>query len=472
MISPSIVAFLCYFAILLTIGLVSHHRQKSATDFIVGNRSLNFWLTALSAHASDMSAWLFMGLPAAVFLYGMNQIWIPIGLIAGMFLNWTFVAKKLREETANLKCVTLSSFFEKKYPTKSGIIRILTAVMMLIYLTAYLSAGLMAMGLLLESIFEMNYFVGLTIATFVAVFYTFYGGFVTIAWTDMFQALFLLAVILFLPLWAAMELPGGIPQTIDSIQAIHPLSFENITLSSIFSAVALILGWGIGYFGQPHIITKFMGINDANELKKSRFVGMSWQIAALAASVCVGLVGVAYFPMGLANPELVTVQLVHTLFHPFFGGVILCAILAANISTMDSQVLVAASMLSEDLWCPIFSPKASEKKLLLVSRIGVLLVAVFSLLVAFYKSAAILKTVLYAWSGLGSAFGPLVLMSLYSKKTNQWGAIAGIVVGGVVSGIWPLLNPHIISMEISPLFPGFFLSLGAIVLVSALTKKD
>lgn len=463
-------AFFVYFCILLAIGLTAHKKQRTAADFIVGNRSLNFWLTALSAHASDMSAWLFMAFPSAIFLGGLPQLWAAFGLIIGMFCNWHFVAQKLRTSTEKYDSYTLSTFFERRFNDTSGVIRVLTAAMSIIFLTSYLSAGLIAMGLLFESIFGIDYYVGLTIATVVAMTYTFSGGFITVAWTDLFQAIFLLIMILLVPAVAFSTLDKG---AIMSAATARDISFKllpDVSAYSLLTIVFLILGWGLGYFGQPHIITKFMGLRSPQDMYKSKYLGMSWQILALAAAAAVGLVGIGFFPQGLENPQLIFMQMVQTLFTPFFGGIILCAIIAANMSTMDSQILVCASVLSEDFYKHMVRREATEKQLLRASRASVILVSVVALLLAYNKNSTVLDVVFYAWSGLGSAFGPLVLMSLYSKSINRYGAIAGIVVGGVVAGIWPMVNPYVTTLDVPSMIPGFFLSLGSIALVSKATR--
>ncbi|MCE5315795.1 MAG: sodium/proline symporter [Parachlamydia sp.] len=465
-------AFLAYFLVLLTIGILSYRKQRTDSDFIVGNRSLNFWVIALSAHASDMSSWLFMGFPTAIMLRGLPQSWIAIGLLFGMFLNWQLIAKKLRIATEKLESYTLSTFFERRFKDTSGIIRILTAMMTIFFLSWYLSSGLMSIGMVLESVFKIDYTFGLTVATAVVLIYTFIGGFVTVAWTDLFQALFLLGVILVVPFVALSHIDGGFGTIIATAQAkeIDLGIFENFSTDSLLTIIFLVLSWGLGYFGQPHIVTKFMGIKDASQMHKSKYVGMTWMLVALSAAIFVGLVGIAYFPNGLDNPELFFVEMVKSLFNPLSAGFILCGLLAASISTMDSQILVCASVLSEDVYKNLINKKATPVRLLFISRMGVVVVSILSLVVALRGNSTILSTVHYAWMGLGCAFGPLVLMSLYSNSTNRYGAIAGIVVGGTIAAGWHLANPHLTSYAIPAMIPGFFLSLLSISLVSSLTN--
>lgn len=465
--------FAAYFCILLSIGVISHKKQSSSADFIVGNRSLNFWVTALSAHASDMSSWLFMAFPAAVFMGGFSQTWIAFGLLLGMFLNWQLVAKKLRTSTENYDSYTLSTFFEKRFKDTSGTIRLLTSIMALTFLTCYVSAGLIAMGGILESVFGIDFYVGITIACAVILIYTFTGGFITVAWTDLFQALFLISMILIVPIVAYFKLENGYTTILDSAHAkgITLNLIPDLSVKSILGICFLIFSWGLGYFGQPHIVTKFMGIKKAEDMNKSKYVGMTWQLIALLAAAAIGLVGIPYFAEGLANPELVFIEMVKSMFHPLLAGFVLCGVLAASMSTMDSQILVCGSVISEDLYKNIFKRSTSPKELLVVTRLGVVLVSGISLYLALNKNSTILEAVLYAWSGLGSAFGPLVLMSLYSKNANKYGAIAGVLTGGLVAGFWGTINPYLTDMVIPSMIPGFMISLFSIYFVSQLTRN-
>jgi len=466
-----VIAFFAYFLILLFIGLISHKRSTSSADFIMGNRSLNYWLTAFTAHAADMSAWLFMGFPAAIFIGGLSQSWIAVGLLGGMFLNWQFIAQKLRVATEKYHSYTLSTFFERRFNDHSGLIRTLTAVMSIVYLTIYLTSGLIAMGWLLESLFGINYYMGLTVATLVVVTYTFVGGFVTVAWTDTFQALFLVTIIVFVPIIGFYHIGGWDPIIASatanniSLQLLPDTSWQ-----TIMGVLFLVLGWGLGYFGQPHIITKFMGIAHSAELRKSKYVGMGWEIIALTAAAMVGFVGMGFYPQGLANAELVFVEMVKQLFNPLISGFFLCAFIAATMSTMDSQILVCASVLSEDLYKHIFHKSATSKDILTASRAGVIGIAFLALFISFGQSSTVLGTVQYAWSGLGSSFGPVVIASLYYPKANRYGAIAGILVGGILAGIWPIINPYFTSYVVPSMIPGFFTSLLTIWIVSESTQ--
>ncbi len=468
---PVIISFSAYFFVLLAIGLFSHKRSKTQSDFALGDRSLNFWVTALSAHASDMSAWLFIGFPTSLYLAGVSGFWCAIGLLVGMFLTWHYIATKLRVETEKYNCYTLSSFFEKKFEDSSGILRTATAILTVVFLTHYLAAGLMAMGMLFESLFGFDYTVGIVIASAIIAVYTMFGGFVTVAWTDLFQGVFLLAMITIVPAVAFTKI-DGFNSILEAAQA------KNVSLSLIkgnsfqgfIEALLLAIGWGVGYFGLPHVLTKFMGIKKPEELRKSKVVGMIWQTLALTAAAAIGLIALAYFKQGISDPQLIFVTMVKELFNPYLSGFIFCGVLAANMSTMDSQILVSSTVITEDLYKRLIAPQATSSQLLSVSRLGVLAITLLSLVLSLTKSASIFDSVGYAWSGLGSSFGPIVILSLYSKTSNRFGAIAGIVAGGATSGLWPFINPLLLDQPLMPMVPGFFVGLLTILGVSWLTR--
>lgn len=465
-------AIVLYFALLVTIGLCARKKNTTEKDFALGNRKLNFWVTAISAHADDMSSWLFLAFPMAIFVSGPYKLWVGIGLIIGMFFNWTLIAPRLRKATEKYDSYTLSTFFERRFGDSSGIIRLISASMTLFFMTYYFSAGLVATGRLFEVLFNINYYIGITVAVLIVISYVLTGGFVSVAWTDFAQGIFLLAMIMLVPFVAYSHI-GGVSDIINAANA-KGITFSLIpdySFASLFAIFSLSAGWGLGYFGQPHILTKFMGIKHVGELHKSKYLGMTWQFFALASAAAVGFIGMAYFPNGLANPEMVFVEMTRSLFVPFATAFIICGIFAANISTMDSQILVSATVLSEDFYKGMVNKKASPKQVLYVSRCGVILFAAIAFFLAYGQSATIMSIVEYAWSGLGSAFGPLILVSLYSTRVNRYGAIAGVASGGLVAAVWPSLNPLITNLEVVPMIPGFFISLAAIFAVSYATKE-
>lgn len=467
-----IIAVVIYITVLLGVALLSYRKHQSSSDYIIGGRSLNFWLTALAAHASDMSSWLLMAYPAVIFTQGLFQAWIGIGLIIFMYLNWQFIAPKVRQATEKYNSMTLSSFFESRYNDTSGLIRIITALMLFFFYTIYVSAGLIGLGLLVETLFQCNYYLGISIGICVVIPYLFIGGYVTLAWTDLFQGLFLMAVCIFVPFYVISNTLGSFhPVVVAAATKKISLSlipdFKPYTLIQI---LMIICGWGLGYFGQPHIITKFMGIRKTSDMKKAMYVGMSWQIITIGCATLIGLVSIAYHPGILENPQLVFVSMVTEIFTPIVAAFILCAIFAATISTMDSQILVLVSSFAEDFYKRVFHKNASSKTILFVSRTSIFIVAALAYAIAFTKFSTIFSLVSYAWSGLGATFGPVLIAGLFTKSSNKYGAWAGISSGGIIAGIWPYFN-HLFKIDIPPIIPGFCISFFCIWLFSWITRK-
>ena len=424
----------------------------------------------MAAHASDMGSWLFMAFPAVIFIGGLFNAWFGIGLCVFMFLNWLVVAPRVRTQTEKYNSLTFSSFFESHFHDTSGIIRIFTAGILFIFYSIYISAGIVGLGILLQSLFGIDYHIGISVGILVVIPYLLIGGYTTLAWIDLFQGIFLLLTIIAVPLFVLPKVGGwaGIIAAANS----HNISLSMIpnthpkTLWKIFFSIC---GWGMGYFGQPHIITKFMGIRKVSHIKKSMAVGMTWQILALGSATLIGLIGIAYFTQGLADSELVFVKMVEEMFPPFIIALILCAVLGATISTMDSQILVLASSLTEDFYKRIFHKNATSKQLLWISRLFILIIAAFAYLIAFFQVSTIYSLVFFSWSGLGAAFGPLLIFCLYSKKTNKYGAWGGIIVGALFALIWPLISKYL-SIDIPTLVPGFLLSSLAIIVLSYFTR--
>jgi len=464
-----LVTFFSYFAIVLLIAFLSYRGQSSNTDFIMGNRSLNFWLTALSAHASDMSSWLFLAYPAAVFTIGVFYSWAAVGLVGFMFLNWQFIAPKIRTVTEQLGSLTLNSYFESRFADTSGRIRVVSGIMAIVYFTIYISSGLVGLGLIVESLFGLSYLLGISFGLLIIVLYVFLGGYKTVAWIDLFQGFFLLSVIVFIPAYIIIN-AGSFKPIIDAIELknLSTSLFPDFSLTTFWVILMTVTSWGLGYFGQPHIITKFMGIRRVSDMSKAKWVGISWQTIALGAATLIGLIGVFLFPEGVAEPEQLVLDIVKLTFAPFFAGIVLCAILAATTNVMAAQILVVASNLTEDFYKKMFRRQASQNELLWVSRFSVVLVALLGYIIAFFKPTTIYKLVLYAWSGLGASFGPLLLLSLYTKNINRHGAFAGILVGGITTAIWPYFGDP---WGISAVLAGFILSVIAIEITSFVTRN-
>lgn len=461
-----------YFTIMLAIVCFSYKKQQSGADFILGNRKANFWLTALSAQASDMGSWLFLGYPALIFEGGVFAAWSAIGLILGMFFNWHFIAPRLRSITGQFNSLTLNAYFETRFQDSSGLLRYISALMSAVFFTIYIASGLMATGVLLESLFGLDYHIGATIGLFIVITYVFMGGYRTVAWIDLFQGFFLLGVIICIPLYL-MDQIGGVSSLWQKlhIQKISTSLFPDMRITTLWSIVMTAAGWGLGYFGQPHILTKFMGIRHSHEMWKAKYVGLSWLVIALSAVTFTGLIGTLLFQHSLTDPQQVILHIVRSSLSPFFAGLVLCAILAATTNVMAAHILIVASNLSEDFYHRLLHKTASPKELLWISRLSVLAVGCISMWIAYFKPNTIYHLVLYAWSGLGASFGPLVLLSLYSKRLNRYGAFGGIFIGGATAAIWPYIN-QLYQWEVAPIVPGFILGLVAIQGISLWTRES
>jgi sodium/proline symporter len=461
LLSP-LIAFLLYILILISIGVFSTRKSRTSSGYILGNRGLNYWVTAISANASDMSVWLFMGLPMAVFNEGLIQIWTALGLILFMFLNWHFIAPKLRVLTEQYECVTLFSFFEKRLGQSARSIRIIGAIFSTIFFTIYVSAGITGMGYLFESIFGLNYVLGCTISILAILIYISIGGFNAICYTDFAQGIFLLTVILLVPAIIFLAPVDHAHNTHALLSALEQ-PFLPLNFGDIFKAFTLAIGWGIGYFGQPHILNKFMAIKNPNELNKSKWLGTCWQVLALFGAIASGFAAMYFFAHEPSNKQLIFIDMVKAIFSPFFASFILCAILAATLSTLDSQVLVVASVIAKDFYSILANTKVSDKKILRVSRLTAVMVCLISLSIALCKISNIFDLVYYCWVGIGCAFGPLVIASLYFSQITKNGALAGMLIGGGVGAFWITL-----SSSISAALPGFIAGIATIWLISQL----
>jgi sodium/proline symporter len=472
-----VIAFVLYLVSIFCIGLVASRRNRATTvpmghDFILGGRSTHWFLTALSAHAADMSDWLFMGLPAAVYLAGGTEIWIPIGLIVGMFCSWHFVARTLRITTEQYQALTLASYFKKRFQDDSGRIAAVAALLSFFFFTLYVSVGLKGIGYVLKSAFDIEYHLGILIALAVILSYVLLGGFTSVAWLDMFQGIFLLIMLMFVPVYAYYTV-GGINVILDAaaLKGISLSLFPDHSFRGLCAIIFNPFSWCLGYFGMPHILTKFMGTANPEEINKAKYLGLAWQLLALSSAVAVGLVGIAYFQMGVpGKTEFIFIEMAKGLFSPFVAGFVLCAILAATISTIDSQLLVLAGIVAEDFYKNIFRPQASVAAVYRVYNYALLSGAAVSLFFAWNEQSSIMTLVKYAWSGLGASYGPLVLLSLYSNYPNKYGALAGILTGATVSITWDWINPYITDITVYSMAPAFLCSIIAIYVVSYFTS--
>jgi solute:Na+ symporter, SSS family len=477
MIDGLLVAFILYLGVVFIIGIAAAYRKKdqskSDSDFILGGRSTHWLLTALSAHAADMSDWLFMGLPAAVYMLGGTQVWIPIGLLCGMFLAWHYVARPLRIASAQYGASTIASFFQKRYNDGSGLIGAVTALISFFFFSIYISVGLKGIGYVLESAFGINYHVGIGIALVVIVSYLLVGGFASVALLDLFQGIFLLCMLILVPLVAFMQI-GSVQALYDAaaVKQVSLVLFPEWSLHGLLSIMLNPFAWSLGYFGMPHILTKFMGIENPDDMYKAKYFGITWQLCATGAAVLVGIIGIAYFQNEhIVKPELIFVLMAKTLFAPFFAGIVLCAIVAATISTVDSQLLVLAGIITEDFYKGLINPQASVIKMQRVYTGALLGAAAIGFAVAWHESSTIMGLVRYAWAGLGASFGPLMVVSLYSQYPNRYGALAGILTGAGVAATWDIINPLLTTMPIYAMVPAYVASVCAIYGASWITQR-
>ncbi len=464
-----IISFVCYILVMLMIGWYFFRKTSDLSDYILGGRGLNSWVTSLSAQASDMSGWLLLGLPGYAYLSGLNALWLASGLAIGTYLNWKFIARRLRKYTEVAgNSITLPDYFEHRFQARNHSLRIIAAIFIIIFFLIYTASGFVAGAKLFNTVFGMSYLSALSTGVAVIIIYTFLGGFMAVSWTDLIQGIIMFFAIVAIPVLGIMEI-GGIDASLQSIKAVDPqllsltITEEGKTISAI--TIISLMAWGLGYWGQPHILARFMAIRHSRMIKKSRRIAMVWVLISLSCAILVGLLGNVLLENRLAgtDSETVFMYLVDQLSNPLFTGLLLSAILAAIMSTADSQLLVASSALTEDIY-RLFVPDASQKQLVWVGRLSVILISIIAFFIAFNPEASVLELVAYAWAGFGATFGPLVLLSLYWKKMTYPAAIAGIIGGGITVLVWKQMEGGI--FELYEIVPGFMVSVICIVSIS------
>jgi|TARA_Y100000310_G_scaffold341598_1_gene441253 sodium/proline symporter len=466
---PTLFAFIAYLVALLLIGSFAYRATGDLEDYLLGGRRLGVVVTALSAGASDMSGWLLLGLPGAIYVSGLREVWIAVGVLIGAFLNWRLVAKPLRIYTMmRSQSLTLPDFFERRFLDGSKTLRVIAAVIILLFFTFYTASGLVAGAKLFSTAFDLSYYSALWIGAVVIVGYTSVGGFLAVSWTDVLQGLMMMFALVLVPVIVVNEL-GGLSESMAVIEDLNPAYLDPFSDMTLLGTISL-LAWGLGYFGQPHILARFMAISDANKMGQATLIGMGWMSITLAASVAVGLFGLAYFSqfhvaeMSVASSEKVFIILTQLVFNPWIAGVLLAAILAAVMSTIDSQLLVSSSCLTQDFYRSFLRPKASEQEMLWTGRLMVLAIAFIAILIASDPQSQVLSLVSYAWGGLGASFGPVIIFSLYWRRMTRMGAVAGMVTGALTVIVWRQLSGGV--FELYELFPGFVLASVAIVIGS------
>ena len=471
---PMIVTFAVYILGMIAIGFFAFRATRNFGDYILGGRRIGSVVTALSAGASDMSGWLLMGLPGAVFLFGISQSWIAIGLIIGAYLNWLLIAGRLRVFTEiNHNSLTLPDYFARRFDDNSSLLRIISAVIILIFFTIYCASGVVAGAKLFESTFGLSYGWAMLAGAGATIAYTFIGGFLAVSWTDTIQASLMMFALILTPIMVMIN-AGGFTDAMANIQSLNP-DYTNIFAHMDLIAIISLLGWGLGYFGQPHILARFMAADSHEVMKNARRISMTWMILCLAGAITVGFFGIAFFAN---NPNLaylidngkherIFIELSKLLFNPWIAGILLAAILAAVMSTLSCQLLVCSSALTEDFYRAFIRPKAKQRELVWVGRVMVLLVSVIAILLAINPNNSVLDLVSHAWAGFGAAFGPIVVFSVFWARMTRNGALAGMMTGAITVLLWINFN----WLNLYSLIPGFLFASIAIIIFSLLDKK-
>jgi len=465
------ITFILYLILMLAIGIVAYRRTQDLSDYVLGGRNLGPIPSALSAGASDMSGWLLMGLPGYAMAAGYGSFWLAGGLLVGTWLNWLLVAQRLRVYSQRADdALTLPAFFEKRFEDSSHSLRVISAIFVLAFFLFYTSSGLVAGGKLFETVFGFDYTIAVLVGAVAVISYTLFGGFLAVSWTDVVQGLLMVGALILVPLFAMGEI-GGLSGTLAAVEAKNP-ELLNMFTDAEGEAITLIgtlslLGWGLGYFGQPHILARFKGIKSKDHVPAARRIAVIWSGISMAGACLIGLAAIGYLPEGLGDNETVFMVLVDALFHPAIAGILLAAILAAVMSTADSQLLVSSSALAEDFYKALFNKDASQEQLVKVGRIAVVVIAIIATALAMDKDSKVLALVSYAWAGFGAAFGPALILSLYWKRMNKAGALAGIITGGVTVVVWKQLSGG--WFDVYEIIPGALFAFVAIIIASLVT---
>lgn len=471
-----LVAFILYFLAVIGIGIAMFFKTRGGDekDYFLGGRNMGSWVTALSASASDMSAWLLMGLPGSILAFGMGKVWIAIGLLIGTVLNWQLTAPCLRRfsKTAG-DSITIPQYLSNRFAAKNKALRIVSAVVFLVCYAIYAASSFKACGTLFHTVLGLDYTIATAVAAGIILLYTFLGGFAAVCWTDFVQGMLMLVALLIAPIAALSAINAGQVEGVAALtehywNLLPSGKFDWSSISTILSGLA----WGLGYFGMPHILVRFMSIREPGMIKKSKWIAIIWTSLGLAAAVAVGLIGRLYLPdLTAANSNLVFINMVRGIFPAFIAGVLLSAILAASMSTADSQLLVSASAFTSDVYKPVIRKNASNREMLWISRLVVLAVTVVAFLIAIDpNSGDIMNLVENAWAGFGSAFGPVILLSLFWKKFTYRGAVAGILGGAAVDVLWLIFLTA--PTGIYELLPGFAAGMLCALIGTLLDKRE
>ena len=472
---PTVIMFSIYLFTMLFIGFLGYRSTNSLDDYILGGRRLGSFVTALSAGASDMSGWLLMGLPGAIYLSGVSEAWIGVGLVMGAYLNWRYVAARLRLYTERAgNALTLPDYFSNRFEDKQNLLRILTTVVILVFFTIYCASGVVAGARLFENMFGLPYQTALWVGAACTIAYVFIGGFLAVSWTDTIQASLMITALIVAPVAGYFAVINGLQPTQSLTDLMEPAKMDMMKGASFIGILSL-MAWGLGYFGQPHILVRFMAAESVKTIPAARRISMTWMILCLAGAVAVGFVGIPYFlahPEGAlavnANSETVFIELAKQLFNPWIAGLLLAAILAAVMSTLSCQLLVCSSALTEDVYRTFLRKNAGQTELVWVGRTMVMAIALIAIGIASNPEAKVLGMVSYAWAGFGAAFGPVIILSLFWSHMTRNGALAGILVGAVTVLVWKQFG----WLGLYEIVPGFIFAWLATVVISRLGQPS
>lgn len=471
--SAVLIGFLAYLVVLLVIAFLTYGFNKTISDYVLGGRKLGVWVVAFSERASGESAWLILGLPGVVFASGLAEIWVVIGCTSGILFSWMFISRRMRDESERNFALTIPQFFEHRFNDTTRIIRTLATLIIVFFFTFYLSAQFIGAGKVLNVTFGMSQLNGMLLGAGVILFYTVMGGFRAVCWTDVVQSLLMVFTLVVLPITAFIEL-GGWDNITSAVAAHHPGQLSvlggNHGLMAAFSVITG-LAWGLGYMGQPHLLARFMAIDKPEKLRQGAVIGISWSVLAFWGAMFIGLFGIVLFQdTTIADQEKVMPLMATRLLPGWIAGILISGAIAAMMSTADSQLLVTTSSVAEDIYHNYIAPHATEEKLVNVSRIITFLVGVAAFAIALVWQELVFKMVAFAWSGLGAAFGPALLLTLWWRKTTREGVLAGMVVGTMTVLIWRFIPA--LHATVYELAPAFFLALGAVWLVSLATQPE
>ncbi len=468
---PILIGFLAYLVLLMIKGLLTFRYNKTISDFVLAGRRLNAWLVSFSERASGESAWLLVGLPGLALATGFNAIWPAIGCVSGILFSWVFISRRLRIQTEKHNALTLPDLFENRFSDRTHSLRIVATIVIIFFFTIYVSAQFLAAGKVLNSIFGISKFQGMMVGAFIIVIYTIMGGFFAVAWTDLLQGSIMVFTLVLLPIVGLIEL-GGVAKLSEALHNIDPALLSVGGGQTGFPMIASIfggLGIGLGYMGQPHLVTRFMAIKDPAKLRHGTLIAICWALLAFWGAVFIGIVGLGLFGNMFADQEEIMPFMTKALVPAGLAGIMISGAIAAMMSTADSQLLVSTSAISRDVYHQMLNKDAPDKRLVLISRVATLIIGLIAFLLALSAESLVYWLVLYAWAGLGSSFGPALLTTLWWKKVTKQGVLGGMIVGTVTVLIW--YNVPALKETLYELIPGFFLSLFSIIIVSLLTQK-